>query len=55
MLTHNSSNSAIQEKLGLRENLQENTKTELYQEQTNALPQSYQSDKKIFLLYFGQQ
>ena len=48
MLTHNSSNSAIQEKLGLRENLQENTKTELYQEQTNALPQSYQSDKKNF-------
>ena len=48
MLTHNSSNSAIQEKLGLRENLQENTKTELYQEQTNALPQSYQSDKNFF-------
>ena len=48
MLTHNSSNSAVQEKLIPIENLQENTKTELYQEEKNTIPQWYRSDKKNF-------
>ncbi|MCL2924958.1 MAG: efflux RND transporter periplasmic adaptor subunit [Trichodesmium sp. MAG_R04] len=52
MLNHNLSNSAIQEKLEPIENLQEITKTELYQEQTNTIPQSYQCDKKIFSVVF---
>ena len=52
MLNHNLSNSAIQEKLEAIENLQENTKRELYKEQRNTITQSYQCDKKNFSVVF---